>query len=902
MPEYLAPGVYVEEIPSSNKPIQAASTSTAGMVGLTERGPVNTPTLITSSGAFNRIFGGKLNPQQFLNSLDSLPHAAEGFFTNGGSRLYVVRILGGAAQASSIEHFASAGTAPSTLSANAAAGAGEILLEDASLLMGGTTILISNGVDSETITLPDPLVIETRLGVNSLTHSFIVEPSTDATLQTETLVENIGALSSGDNVITVIDSSVFPVTEIFILRDPDNNNAELVEILAHPSGVGIEIASPLIQDYGINTVINSIVVPDTNVHLQTEIQSTTTTSDVSSGGTTIQVVSSGAFIDGQTVLIRDVSTNAEELVEIDGAPASPTEIQVTLPLTNDYISGANIFSLGDGVENTLDENANASIAPTTLNLAGGPDPTTSIGDYIRIENGTDVEYQRVVSLPHMLSIGAPLLSNHGAGTQITANVTDVLTVHARWPGAWGDSLHVSSRASSQVETTSVGVTAAGNSMQLITAFGLFPGSVVTVTPSNGDPVFSREVATVDVATGIVTFTAAILETPDNSGVVSQEFSLLIERVVDGKTVESEFFEKLSLASEHPRYALKILGSWDTASATPSETGDSSLVRLSDNADATTRVMPLVHDLRRPMDGGSDDVAGIDDNSFIGVKADDPDVRTGIQALENEPTISLVAVPGQTSVNVQKELLTHCEKMRYRFAVLDTPLGSNLQQARTHRQNFDSTRAAIYYPGLVIPDQFGDKGATRVIPSSGHTVGVYARTDVVRGVHKVPANEVVRGIQRFEIGLTKGAQDILNPIHVNCHRDFRSENRGLRVYGGRVATSDPEFRYVNVRRLMLFIEQSLDVGLQWAVFEPNSEPLWASVKQSVTGFLNTVWRSGALEGTVQEEAFFVNIGYDVTMTQTDVDNGRMIVEIGVAPVKPAEFVIARISQKTRDAVS
>ena len=179
---------------------------------------------------------------------------------------------------------------------------------------------------------------------------------------------------------------------------------------------------------------------------------------MSSGGTTIQVVSSGAFIDGQTVLIRDVSTNAEELVEIDGAPASPTEIQVTLPLTNDYISGANIFSLGDGVENTLDENANASIAPTTLNLAGGPDPTTSIGDYIRIENGTDVEYQRVVSLPHMLSIGAPLLSNHGAGTQITANVTDVLTVHARWPGAWGDSLHVSSRASSQVETTSVGVT------------------------------------------------------------------------------------------------------------------------------------------------------------------------------------------------------------------------------------------------------------------------------------------------------------------------------------------------------------------------------------------------------------------------------------------------------------
>ena len=608
------------------------------------------------------------------------------------------------------------------------------------------------------------------------------------------------------------------------------------------------------------------------------------------------------------VVFRDTSVtpNVFEIVEVIGSDATNNTLD-TSPLVNSYPIGADVNELSDsGTSVALFGPANSSLAPVFLDVGStGQVAGMPIGSIIRIQDtsaSANQEFAVITSLPVVVDLAAPLTNAHRAGTEFIVNPSQVLTVHARWPGAWGDSLHVSSRTSSQVETTSVGVTAAGNSMQLITAFGLFPGSVVTVTPSNGDPVFSREVATVDVATGIVTFTAAILETPDNSGVVSQEFSLLIERVVDGKTVESEFFEKLSLASEHPRYALKILGSWDTASATPSETGDSSLVRLSDNADATSRVMPLVHDLRRPMDGGSDDVAGIDDNSFIGVKADDPDVRTGIQALENEPTISLVAVPGQTSVNVQKELLTHCEKMRYRFAVLDTPLGSNLQQARTHRQNFDSTRAAIYYPGLVIPDQFGDKGATRVIPSSGHTVGVYARTDVVRGVHKVPANEVVRGIQRFEIGLTKGAQDILNPIHVNCHRDFRSENRGLRVYGGRVATSDPEFRYVNVRRLMLFIEQSLDVGLQWAVFEPNSEPLWASVKQSVTGFLNTVWRSGALEGTVQEEAFFVNIGYDVTMTQTDVDNGRMIVEIGVAPVKPAEFVIARISQKTRDAVS
>ena len=233
-------------------------------------------------------------------------------------------------------------------------------------------------------------------------------------------------------------------------------------------------------------------------------------------------------------------------------------------------------------------------------------------------------------------------------------------------------------------------------------------------------------------------------------------------------------------------------------------------------------------------------------------------------------------------------------------MLDTPIGADLQAARAHRQNFDSTRCAIYYPSLERADSFGAPGDRRVISPSGHVLGIYARTDTARGVHKAPANEVVRGVLAFDTKLDKGVQDILNPINLNCCRDFRSENRGLRVYGARVATSDPEFKYINVRRLLLMIEQSLDIGLQWAVFEPNDRPLWDTVKQSVTGFLTTVWRSGALEGQKAEEAFFVNIGYNITMTQDDIDNGRMIVEIGVAPVKPAEFVIVKISQKTREA--
>jgi hypothetical protein len=306
-----------------------------------------------------------------------------------------------------------------------------------------------------------------------------------------------------------------------------------------------------------------------------------------------------------------------------------------------------------------------------------------------------------------------------------------------------------------------------------------------------------------------------------------------------------------------------------------------------------------------MSGGDDDLAGIQadpDSAFIGDPSDDPHLRTGIQAMENENSISIVAAPGQTSVGVQNALLEHCEKMRYRFAVIEPPAGAKVAEARTHRQNFDSTRGAIYYPWLDVADPVGAPGDMIRIPPSGHVMGIYARTDVARGVWKAPANEVVRGILQLDTALTKGEQDILNPVHVNCFRDFRSVNRGLRLYGARTLSSDPEFRYVNVRRTLLYIEQSLDTGLQWAVFEPNAEPLWASVKQSVSGFLRTLWRDGGLEGTSEDEAFFVNIGYDVTMTQADIDNGRLIVVIGVAIVKPAEFVIVKISQKTREATS
>jgi hypothetical protein len=264
------------------------------------------------------------------------------------------------------------------------------------------------------------------------------------------------------------------------------------------------------------------------------------------------------------------------------------------------------------------------------------------------------------------------------------------------------------------------------------------------------------------------------------------------------------------------------------------------------------------------------------------------------------------VPGRTSAEIQSALIDQCELNRFRFAVMDGPPPPNddLADVQNQRQQFDTKYAALYHPWLLIDDPF-PLNPTQIakfpLPPSGHVVGVYARTDEDRGVHKAPANEVVNGILGLQRILNKQEQEILNPspVNINVIRDFRVNDRGIRIWGGRVITSDTDWKYVNVRRLLIFIEKSVDIGLQWVVFEPNSDALWARVRRTIGNFLTTVWRNGALEGTKPEEAFFVKCDR-TTMTQTDIDNGRLIVVVGVAPVKPAEFVIVRIGLFTAQA--
>jgi hypothetical protein len=280
-------------------------------------------------------------------------------------------------------------------------------------------------------------------------------------------------------------------------------------------------------------------------------------------------------------------------------------------------------------------------------------------------------------------------------------------------------------------------------------------------------------------------------------------------------------------------------------------------------------------------------------------------RTGMGGLEALDDVTMVCVPdlmaayqqGLVDMDgvqaVQTAVINHCERMKDRVAILDCPPGMKPQQIENWRKNvvrYDSSYAALYYPWIKVFDPV--VGKPMMIPPSGHLAGIWARSDNTIGVHKAPANEVVGGALDVEFQITKGEQDGLNPSGINCIRAF--PGRGIRVWGARTLSSNPSWRYLNVRRLFNFVEKSIERGTQWVVFEPNDFSLWQRIKRDITSFLTVVWRSGALFGLTPAAAFYVKCDEENNPPAIR-DLGQVVIEIGIAPVKPAEFVIFRISQ-------
>lgn len=289
------------------------------------------------------------------------------------------------------------------------------------------------------------------------------------------------------------------------------------------------------------------------------------------------------------------------------------------------------------------------------------------------------------------------------------------------------------------------------------------------------------------------------------------------------------------------------------------------------------------------------------DDYVGDAAD----RTGFGGLEAIDDITMVCVPDvmaayqQGAIDlegvkaVQLGMIGHCEQMGDRMAILDPPPGLNAQQIKEWRVDvagYDSAFAALYWPWVKVFDPAS--GTPDFVPPSGHMAGIWGRNDDTRGVHKAPANEVVRGVLDLELNVTKGEHDQLNPESINVIRSF--PGRGVRVWGARTLSSDPEWRYVNVRRLFNYLEKSILGGTQWAVFEPNDMDLWGRIRRTINAFLTRTWREGALFGETPAEAFFVKC--DAETNPPDViDAGQVVCLIGVAPVKPAEFVVFRLSQ-------
>jgi phage tail sheath protein FI len=741
------------------------------------------------------------------------------------------------------------------------------------------------------------------------------------TAPTDIAVPTVGLLAG----MTVSGTNVLSGTTIAAITD-----GQTLVLSDAPSGTGVAVGATL--TFALAVTVTTATASGTTVALPTAglvNGMAVTGTNIPAGTTSAGIIDPGhlalsAAVAGTGLAVGEIVTFSSTAVTTAASTPAPTArsgllmLDVQIGDTGLISSEQDGFGSGQGVRITT------------------PDGTP----YLVLIDTTTVAAStlRTVQLTTLLERNQP------AGATV-ARRTPLLKIQALDTGDWGNRLMIAveDETTGLVSRAAATGTIAANRMILSSLAGVEPGTILEMRRADG----SRIGGLIKVGAINRNDTSATLDAPLDADqlaavsapgarvpVYSREFHLTVMlRRPDDPAVPSrgtllqntEVFRNLSMDPRHSHYVGTVIGQINgplrISDRRPE--GQSNYVRVLDYKAPAVPVIPdprwiirlgpeaLVDVLpsgtaqaaRAPLENGDDGLGTLSDADYVGVDDREPVNRTGIFSLKNVDDISIVAAPGMVSDTVQQALIDHCELLLYRFAVLDGPPPPDdaIADVQALRQNYDTKYAALYYPWLTIPDPLPanlSAIAQVPIPPSGHVIGIYARIDDERGVHKAPANEIVRGIAGLSRTLNKGENDILNPypFNINVIRDFRAQFRAIRVWGARVITSDPDNKYVPVRRLLIFIEKSIDQGLQWVVFEPNAEPLWARVRFSIESFLTTVWRNGALEGTKPAQAFFV-ICDRTTMTQDDIDNGRLICLIGVAPVKPAEFVIIRIGLMT-----
>lgn len=527
----------------------------------------------------------------------------------------------------------------------------------------------------------------------------------------------------------------------------------------------------------------------------------------------------------------------------------------------------------------------AFVGPTRRGPASGtPELLTSVADFERIYGGSaDLDFGSGKDGRNYLALAVQAYFENG-----------------------GSRLYVS-RAFKSAAMGDNGCSGASLDSGKITIAGRFPGAAgngsVRITeqrsPVSGSAIANLPVGTV-LATGVSTVvvlsatgwkdSADAAATAPTTGEVCTFTLTAVD--ADGNV---QSFEGLGYHTAHPRFVGNVLP------ASPSRRLEQLQNQVSVTVDSTESWSALRTALLAT--SGVHALTNGDD----GAQPDSTAYTAALAAFERVEDISIVAAPGHTEQDgaaaIRQAILTHVHKRGlYRIAVLDSAKGDTVSEVRDTRGGIDSDRAALYYPWVTIANPLARAGDARQpreinVPPSGFLCGIFARNDAENGVFKSPANEIVRGAIRFESDISFAENEVLNPLGVNCLRYF--SGRGYRVWGARTTTSDPEWKYVSVRRYFNFLEASIERGTQWAVFEPNGEALWTNIRDTISSFLYNEWRSGALLGASPKEAFFVRCDR-TTMTQNDLDNGRLVCLVGVAVVKPAEFVIFRIGQMTADA--
>jgi phage tail sheath protein FI len=854
MPEYLAPGVYVEETSFRSKSIEGAGTSTTGFVGTTRYGPIEgEPELMTSFGQFERIYGG-LDPLRYGD--DEVPnylaHAVRNFFDNRGSRLYISRAYEPPA--------GETGLARATIPAPTP----EIGTVDSAAIAATNTVLSALGTTlSQIQTARAAAIAILRLAVDRV-------------------------LASANPVVPPSQ----PLANSYANASSDLASQLNTFVTGLPNGA----ARTAIENALTNTW-QAIITP-VDASLQAiDTQLTTATAN--------QTVIAEAYAVGVT------TGNNENLVGVD------SNLTNLIAAGTDVTSRANDITTGAG------------------NLAA---LTTALTTALAAINNAATAGTANTRLQALVTAIAPIITaTTGSGTAIT-NAARLVTLERRL-----------ANAAAQADWLARFPGEAGN--VTITVNGRLGANVLTLagTPAvptvrqvrNGDLVVIQRGGTALIHSAIRSNNAWVFQpstasdlplsslNPNSDRVIP--LSLSVEIRMPGKFAQPQTLENLTISglANRSRDSLSQLFAAELsnrlqAMETPVILQTRQVVRDAQLAASLLNVTnwnpqldannaPLVDPQGIPrlqalqtaiyrLTGGSDG-SQPEPIRYEGIEQDDPPSKSGLRTFEDLEEISIIAAPGYSYdwanrrddiLAISQNLIVHCERMRYRVAVLDSPDNVPLSGVREYRSLLDTTRAAVYYPWVTVNDPISEQNLN--LPPSGFMAGIYARSDTEIGVHKAPANEVVRNAIALEFLINKAQQDILNPLGINCLRFF--EGRGIRAWGARTISSDPEWKYLNIRRYFAYLEASIDRSTQWAVFGPNGERLWANVRRTVESFLENEWREGRLAGTQLEEAFFVRCDRS-TMTQNDIDNGRMICLIGVSPLYPAEFVIFRIGQWTAD---